>query len=201
MPLMLVHCVCRWRGQPKPKLPMRIRFLWLTLFLSFVLLYGGACYGLQQMETQASAIVLQGINAYEEGSHDDAAQIWSRAIDGYPYTSAWGAATFNVGQYMRERHRYHEAILRFKSLLGSSLDDRDPSGYLMEAYQNYHHAACLQISASYEDLGNYRTALRYGVLARDRYPYQSWCGTCLSEAAESLDKQIKRLEERCANEN
>jgi len=58
-----------------------------------------------------------------------------------------------------------------ESLLVSGVNDRDPSGNLMEAYQNYRHRACLEISSCHEEAGDREAALRYAVLARDRYPY------------------------------
>jgi hypothetical protein len=107
-----------------------------------------------------------------------------------------GVAIYNTGIHERDQGRYGEAITRFESLLGSCLDDRDPSGYLMEAYQNYHHQACLQMSVCYEALGDYPSALRIAVLARDAYPYQSWCGTCMMEAGQALKERIDRLQQR-----
>jgi len=40
-------------------------------------------------------------------------------------------------------------------LLDSSVNDLEPSGFLMEAYRNYRHQACLQLSGCYEDLGDH----------------------------------------------
>ena len=77
---------------------------------------------------------------------------------------------------------------------GSGVNDCDPSGYLMEAYQNYRHRACLEISFCHEEMGDRKAAFRYAVLARDRHSYQSWCGTCLMESHAALRKRIERLE-------
>lgn len=169
----------------------------LGLFLALCLLYVGCCYGFQQTELEAGKVVHRGNLAYEEGRHEDAFQDWGRVIDGYPYTSAWGVAVFNLGHCLRERLQYHEAIARLETLLSSSLDDHDPSGRLMEAYQNYHHLACLEISECYAGLKDYPAALRYAVLARDTYPYRSWCGTCCWSAAEQLRQRIEQLEQCC----
>src|SRR4051812_44421268 len=78
--------------------------------------------------------------------------------------------------------------------LGSGVNDCDPSGNLMEAYRNYRHRACLEISMCHEEEGDREAALRYAVLARDRYPYRSWCGTCLMDSKATLRERIERLE-------
>jgi tetratricopeptide (TPR) repeat protein len=141
-------------------------------------------------------VVQRGIAAYEEGRREEGLAEWGRVIDRYPHTSAWGVAVFNTGYDLRERHLYREAIARFESLLGSDLDDRDPSGYLMNPCQNYQHQACLEISSCHEALGDYPLALRFAVLAQDRYPFQTWCGTCRMEEYRALEDRINRLKQR-----
>jgi tetratricopeptide (TPR) repeat protein len=166
----------------------------LGLLLGIAALYTSCCYGRRGVEREAGEVVRRANAAYEEGRQEEALGEWAVVIDRYPFTSAWGLAIYNTGIHERDQGRYGEAITRFESLLGSGLDDRDPSGYLMEAYQNYHHQACLQMSVCYEALGDYPSALRFAVLARDAYPYQSWCGTCLMEAGQALHERIQRLE-------
>ena len=107
---------------------------------------------------------------------------------------AWGVATFNTALCLREQGRPREAIALLEELLESKLDDRDPSGYLMDLHQNYHHRACLAISACYEALGDFRSAVRYAVLARDRYRYYTGCGNCMMQARHELAEKIARLE-------
>ena len=102
----------------------------------------------------------------------------------------------NAGIADREGGRHREAIAWFETLLGSGVCDRDPSPNLMEVYRNYRHRACLEISACYEALGETASALRYAVLARDSYPYQSWCVTCQRSAAKEVAERIGRLEGR-----
>jgi hypothetical protein len=159
-----------------------------------ILVYVVCCYGRAWIGQAAAAAVNRGITAYEAGRRQEALAEWERVRDRYPGTPAWGVAVFNLGVGLREQHRYREAIAQFETLLGSSLDDRDPSGYLMEAYQNYHHRACVEVSACHEGLGDYPSALRFAVLARDAYPYQTWCGTCEEEAHKELADRIARLE-------
>jgi tetratricopeptide (TPR) repeat protein len=179
-------------GPVQPGLP---RWGWAGVAITLFALYAACSYGRQGLGEEAGERVNQATVAYEEGRPDEALEEWGHVIDRYPYTSAWGVAVFNTGVYYKERGRYQEAITRFESLLGSKVNDRDPSRNLMQVYQNYRDLACLEISSCYEELEDYRSALRYAVLARDAYPFQSWCGNCRYEAKLNLAQRIKRLEE------
>jgi hypothetical protein len=153
-----------------------------------------SCHLRLSVEAEAGKKLQQGITAYEEGDPDEAIRRWEEVVARYPYTLAWGPAVFNSGLAHREKGRHREAIAVFERLLDSSVNDLEPSGILMEAYRNYRHQACLQLSLCYEDLGDRPTALRCALLARDRYAYRSWCGTCQMEANAALRSQIERLE-------
>ena len=153
-----------------------------------------SCHLRLSVEAEAGKKLQQGITAFEEGDPDEAIRRWEEVVARYPYTSAWGPAVFNSGLAHRERGRYREAIAVFDRLLDSSVNDLEPSGILMEAYRNYRHQACLQLSRCYEDLGDHPSALRCALLARDRYPYRSWCGNCQMEANAALRSQIEHLE-------
>jgi Tetratricopeptide repeat len=177
--------------------PGRLRRLWLVgpcLLLLLGALRFGCLHGLVKVDEAGAEHVQQGVALYEAGQQAEAVAEWNRAIDRYPYTSAWGMALFNTGLYYQKQERYHEAIRHFEILLASGLDDRDPTRYLMEAYQNYHHRACLEISACYEGLDDFPSALKYAFLARDVHPYQSWCATCRWSIRAALDARIARLE-------
>ncbi len=153
-----------------------------------------SCHLRLRVEENADKKLEQGIAAFEAGDPDEAIRRWEEVVARYPYTSAWGPAVFNTGLAHRKQGRYREAIASFERLPDSSVNDLEPTGELMEAYRNYRHQACLQISGCYEDLGDYPSALRYALLARDRYPYRSWCGTCQMGADAALAARIKRLE-------
>jgi tetratricopeptide (TPR) repeat protein len=148
----------------------------------------------RHLERLAGERVAEGLAAFEAGQDNDALASWQQAIDRYPYTNNWGAAVNNCGWLHEERGRYAEAIPFFQMLLDSDLDDRTPNPHLMDMYRNYHHRACLHLSTCFEKLGDVARALDYARLARDRYPYQSWCLTCRSFAARDLGRRIARLE-------
>jgi tetratricopeptide (TPR) repeat protein len=142
----------------------------------------------------ASAEVNRATDVYQAGRVEEGVAGWEQVIARYPGSSAWGVALFNTGLDLREQHRYPEAIARFETLLASRLDDAAGTGNLMRTSQNYHHNACLQLSHCYESLGDRAAALRYAILARDRYHFVTWCGTCQLDAERHLQLLIDRLE-------
>jgi tetratricopeptide (TPR) repeat protein len=155
-------------------------------------------YAQRQLEQRAGEHVRRGVEQFKAGEDAEALAQWQQAIARYPGTSNWGAAVYNSAWLHQQRQRYAQAIPYYERLLGSGLDDRDPDRYLMNPYRNYHHRASLGLSECHEALGNLPEALRYARLARDRYPYQSWCGTCLMEAVQALNERIRRLEQQWA---
>lgn len=137
--------------------------------------------------------VEEGIALYEAGHHEEALEEWRQIVEGYPYTTAWGSALFNTALDLRTRKCYREAILRFEELLGSGVDGCAFRGNLMQPYQNFHNNACLEISFCYEALGDYPSALRFALLARDKYPLKSMFGTL--DYYQDLKERIDRLEQ------
>lgn len=113
----------------------------------------------------------------------------------------WGKVVFNHGLSLSKLKRHDDAIREFKKILTSDVDDTEPAPNLMEAYRNYRYSVCLQIARNYELSGRYADALKYSVLARDRFIYQSWCGTCLQMASEKLDKQIVEFARKAKENN
>jgi tetratricopeptide (TPR) repeat protein len=161
--------------------------------------YLSCLYCWARVEQEAGAVVTQAYSDYAADRDGEAMEAWDRVIATYPHTSAWGVAVFNSGLCERRRGHYREAIGRFELILPAPLDDRLPSGNLMEAYLNFHHNACVQLSGCYEELRDYGAALHYALLARDTYPYESWCGTCLIQEGAALSERIDRLEQKVRN--
>jgi hypothetical protein len=62
--------------------------------------------------------------------------------------------------------------------------------------RNRSHRSALAISRCYETTGAYHPALRYAMLAKTKYPFHSWCGTCLQGERFAVNKRIARLRMR-----
>ncbi len=122
-----------------------------------------------------------------------AAEIYLRAAQAFPDTSEWGRATFNAGHLLRLIGRPAEAIPVLKTLFPSDVDDLEPAPDIMEAYRNYRHSAARRISRAYEDQEDWVRAYEWMKAAAEKYPYQSWCGTCLGQAQEEMKEELARL--------
>jgi tetratricopeptide (TPR) repeat protein len=111
----------------------------------------------------------------------------------YPASKQYGIAQYKVGYILKEQGKHTEAIAEFEKLLRSTVSARDLGGDIMDAYKNFRHSAALQISECYEALGQPRKAYDYALLARDKYPYLTWCGTCAQSSAKEMQERINRL--------
>jgi hypothetical protein len=144
-------------------------------------------------EKRAGELLNEGCFLFESKFYKEAIEVWEEVYYDYKGTTSWGKATYNIGLGYLCMEEYEEAIPYFEEILESDVDDLEPGQCVMEAYRNYRYKSCLQISYCYERLEDLDTALKYSILARDKYPYQSWCGTCQMYEDESLNYQIKRL--------
>lgn len=144
----------------------------------------------------AEALLEAGNASFESGDLRQAEDAWMKARNCPRTVAAWPKAVFNLGVLKARQADYSQAIEYFKEVLQSHPNDKEPGGDLMQAYRNYSHRSAMQISACYEKMGDYRKALRYAWLAQRRYPYLSWCGTCLDETNSALKRRIAYLTAR-----
>jgi tetratricopeptide (TPR) repeat protein len=134
--------------------------------------------------------------AYEKGDLAAAESAWLEVSKCASQVPSWPKAIYNLG-LLKERHGdLAQAIARFHMVLDSHPNDREPGGDLLEVYRNYSYFSALQISNCYSSMGNYRQALDYARLAKYSYRYQTWCGTCRTEAEQSLNLRIAYLTAR-----
>jgi hypothetical protein len=63
----------------------------------------------------------------------------------------------------------------------------------METNRNYSNRSAMAISQCYEAMGQFSPALRYAWLAKTKYRYYSWCGTCYNSANFAMNKRIAYL--------
>jgi tetratricopeptide (TPR) repeat protein len=170
------------------------RWMQSCLLVGLVLLSCLGWWGTGRFILLAKEELHQAWETYRNGRPEEALAGWERIVANHPGSSAWGASLYNLGLELKWQHRYPEAIAHFEKLLASRLDDREGTRNFMVTSQNYHHNACLQLSACYAAQKDRDGALRYAFLARDVYPYTSWCGTCEMHAEERVQRWIGRLE-------
>ena len=85
------------------------------------------------------------------------------------------------------------ALRYFDAVLEAHPNDKEPGGNLMQTNRNYSNRSAMAISECYEEMGQFRPALRYAWLAKTKYRYYSWCGTCISSANFAMNKRIAYL--------
>ena len=149
-----------------------------------------SCSDVKQTSSQ---LLVQAEASFADRRDDRAAALWIEIHDCAPGTPDWWKAVFNLGQLAYDRGDNVRAILLFEELLRSHPDDKEPGGNIMETNRNYSFRSAWMISRSYENIGQYGPALRYAWLAKTRYRYYSWCGTCLNSANLALSRRIAYL--------
>jgi len=77
-----------------------------------------------------------------------------------PTTAAYPKALYNLGLLEFKEKDFQQAIAYFEELLHSHPNDKEPGGSLMETNRNYSFRGALGISECYEEMGEFRPALR-----------------------------------------
>ena len=131
--------------------------------------------------------------AFETGDVTKAEARWMEIRECAPGTLEWPKAVFNVGLLEYKRHNFPQAISHFDAVLQSHPNDKEPGGNLMQTNRNYTNRSAMAISECYEAMGQFSPALRYAWLAKTKYRYYSWCGTCISGANFAMNKRIAYL--------
>ncbi len=149
-------------------------------------------------EKLASQLLQDGVKAYESGDLQNAEARWQEVRSCQPRTKSWPKAVYNLGVLERKGGNPARAISYFQEVLASHPDDKEPGENLMETNRNYSHRSALQASQCYEDMADYWTALKYARLAKTKYKFYSWCGTCLDSEEHALNKRIALLTLRAA---
>jgi tetratricopeptide (TPR) repeat protein len=144
----------------------------------------------------ADALLEAGNTLYMAGDLGNAEKNWIEVRSSARTSPAWPKAVYNLGLLEMNQANYLKAIGYFNEVLQSHPDDKEPGGSIMQVYRNYSNRSVLQVSMCYEKMADYREALHYAWLAKNRYPYVSRCGTCLLSANFALNKRIAYLSMR-----
>lgn len=148
------------------------------------------------------ALFRKGNAAFQEGRADDAIDIWRSVIEDFPDTPASHVAILNVGGRLQSKGEYREAIQTYQILIPvdhevrEEPDSSDQSSFFEESDR---HRACREISACYEELGDFADAARYARLARHTYKESEFCCVYSAWKENQLDERIALLEEQARN--
>lgn len=134
-----------------------------------------------------------GAAAFEAGDMAEAEVRWTEIRECAPGALEWPKAVFNLGLLEYRRYNFPRAITYFDAVLQARPDDKEPGGNLMQTNRNYSNRSAMAISECYEAMGQFGPALRYAWLAKTKYRYYSWCGTCYGSASVAMNKRIAYL--------
>lgn len=131
----------------------------------------------------------------EPGSRVLAAEIYGAAAERFPGGEDFGVCLFNKGSLLRKAGHAAAGEAALLSLLGSGVNDQDPSPNITETYRNYRNGAAREIALSHADRGNFPAAYFWQRRAAKEYPFQSWCGTDVlaNERRERIDLFLASL--------
>ncbi len=135
---------------------------------------------------------------FEAGDIEKAEACWRKVRECATATPDWPKAVFNLGLLEYKRSNFRQAIAYFSEVLQAQPNDSEPGGNLMQTNRNYSNRSALAISECYEAMGAYGSALHYARLAKTKYPYYSWCGTCYNNANFALNRRIMYLAVRAS---
>ncbi len=121
-----------------------------------------------------------------------AAVLFATVADGNRDVPDWGRSAFNTGFVLRELDHADPAIVYLTRLFDSDVDDKEPNT-LLQPYRNYRHRAAVEISKAHESAGRFPEAYDWMLASGSKYPYESWCGTCLMGESQRLEAELNRL--------
>jgi tetratricopeptide (TPR) repeat protein len=156
------------------------------------------CPAQKQTNEALARFLDEGNAAYEAGDFARAEASWAGIRACAKGSADWPKAVFNLGLLESRRKNFPRAIAFFNEVLQSHPNDKEPGGNLTETNRNYSFRSAMAISECYEAMGAYRLALRYAWLAKTKYPYYSWCGTCLANANRGVNQRIAYLTVRAS---
>jgi hypothetical protein len=154
------------------------------------------------------ALLSQGNRACLAGETDKAISIWRQVITDHANTPAWNMAILNSGSVLQELGRHAEAISVLSLLLNDTTNYRKlgrsnslaldltsapPMESYLDLWNNDWHDACKAISQSFEALDDLKSARRFAVLARHKFPVREMCGVAAASEWCQLDDRIDVL--------
>jgi tetratricopeptide (TPR) repeat protein len=150
-------------------------------------------------EACAGVLVERGLRAYEVKDYPQALALLRKVCSEYPESGAYGDAQYTVGLILHKQSKYAEAVVEYTKIFASKVNDQFIDTEKSDDYKNYRHRAALRICECYESQNDFTQALAYAEMARDRYPYLSYCKNCLRDVREALEKRIQDLRAAVTN--
>jgi len=133
-------------------------------------------------DTAANKLLSLGWVYHRNDRLEDAEQTWLRVLSDYDNEQRdWHAAAYYLANLEERKNCPDQALTYYRMVIQSPAEDKEPVVNLFDntSISTWKHEAALAVSYIYQSKWNYVKALRYTIDAKFKYPYQTWCGTCL----------------------
>ena len=144
------------------------RFLILIFILTNVFFANGQEDKLNPDQIEFDKVM----DTYYNKEYDSAVTKFQNFIKDFPNSKLTGRAKYNIAYIYRETEKNDKAILAFKEILNSELNEKDAYGGLMEQYTLYKHRSSAILADIYIEKKDYQAALKYNNKADKKYPYK-----------------------------
>ena len=112
---------------------------------------------------EARAVMQKGFDAIQEAKaregdekkkgYEEAIVHFRKIVKEYSDTKVYGMCHFNIAAILCDfLEKYEDAIVEFKAIIDSNVDDKDDTGQLMSPYRNYRYHSWRLITTCYEKL-------------------------------------------------
>lgn len=147
-------------------------------------------------EACANVLLERGLRFYNAGDYARALSLLQKVCTQFPNSGSYGDAQYAVGLILHKQGKYTEALAEYQKIFDSKVNDQLIDTEKSDDYKNYRHRTALRMSECYEAGQDFARALSYAEMARDRYPYLSYCKNCMRETREALEKRIEMLRQK-----
>lgn len=137
----------------------------------------------------ASVTIDRAKRAYDRRNLDEALRLYRLVCQQDPTSPRGEFTRFMIACVLKEQMQYDEAIAEFGILIDIRSNEKNANRKY--AYPNDPHSIVLNIADCYRSRGKFDKELEYLLLARDKFKYQSWCGTCREGAHSNLQGKLE----------
>jgi len=148
-------------------------------------------------EPEVCALVYldRGQRAYERKDINASETFFRKVCTDYQATSVYADALYGLGAVLQEEQKYDAAMAEYTKIFSSNANENllDPES--SEDFPNFRFKAARGISECYEAKKDFKKALEYALMARDRYKFVSYCKDCMFKTRQNIETRVKQLEE------
>lgn len=112
------------------------------------------------------------MDVYYKMEYDSAVMKFQNFIKNFPKSELIGRAKYNIAYIYRETVQNEKAILAFKEILRTKVNEKDVYGGIMEQFTLYKHRSSAILTEIYLEKKDYKNALYYNKKSEKKYPYK-----------------------------